>query len=310
VTSLRFLFFYSANTLLDFVVVVFVFIKLEDIGKTFEYIFLFGSVPLSRINKNDAVGVGGAAVIVVLFLFNKRLRNRFNSSSFSCNSFSFSCNSNCIFALTTSVLRIWFTEKNVPYITYLKAAALLLNALERQRVSSRPAYYSILTISYSGTSPNLSAMICFSTTIADLSPLVGRLSPLFMYICVISGVFVYLTFFVALTLLDDLFFCILLYTLVSGLLDIFFGFVCFILFSLLETFIFAGLFAVKCCQIGLLFSFASSFTLFMLCSTTGFHLFNHFFSCLFVSSSLVASFSSNISVHLPVVPFLSTYTAE
>ena len=35
------------------------------------------------------------------------------------------------------------------YITYyLKAAALLLNALERQRVSSRPAYYSMLVKLY------------------------------------------------------------------------------------------------------------------------------------------------------------------
>jgi hypothetical protein len=54
----------------------------------------------------DAAVVVGSATIV-LFLFNKRLRNRFNS-------FSFSSNSNCIFALTTSVLRIWFTEKDVP----------------------------------------------------------------------------------------------------------------------------------------------------------------------------------------------------
>jgi hypothetical protein len=41
-----------------------------------------------------------------------------------------------------------------------------------------------------------------------------------------------------------------LYTLVSGLSDIFFGFVCFFLVMLLDTFVFAGLFAVKCCHIG------------------------------------------------------------
>ena len=154
---------------------------------------------------------------------------------------------------------------NKVYITYyLKAAALLLNVLERQRVSSRPADYSILTISYAGTSPNLSAMTCCSTSSTVLALLVDLLFPNFVYIFVINGVFLYVTVFVALALLDDLFFWILLYTLVSGLSDILFDCLCFRLGIFLETFVFAGLFAVKCCHIGLLLSFANSFTFFIL----------------------------------------------
>jgi hypothetical protein len=85
--------------------------------------------------------------------------------------------------------------------------------------------------------------------------------------------------FVVITLLDDLFFCILLYTFVRGFSDIFFGFACFLFVIFLVTVVFAGLFAVKCCHIGLLFSFASSFTRFMLWSMTDLHLCSHFFSC-------------------------------
>ena len=42
----------------------------------------------------------------------------------------------------------------------------------------------------------------------------------------------------------------------------------------------------------------------------GFHLNSHFFSCQFVSASLDSKFSSNISVHLLVVPFLSLCIIE
>ena len=67
--------------------------------------------------------------------------------------------------------------------------------------------------------------------------------------------------------------------------------------------------AVKCLQIGLLFSFANSLTLFMLWSTSSRHPnihFNiHFFSCWFVSSNLSSSVSlKNFNLSL-VVPFLS-----
>jgi hypothetical protein len=60
-------------------------------------------------------------------------------------------------------------------------------------------------------------MICSSTTITELSLLVDRLFPSFLYIFVICRVFLYLIFIVTVALLVDLFFCILLYTLVSGL---------------------------------------------------------------------------------------------
>jgi hypothetical protein len=151
------------------------------------------------------------------------------------------------------------------YITYyLKAAALLLNALERQKVSSRPANYSILTVSYAGTSPNLFSIVCSSTSSTSLILLVDLFFPSFAYIFVIIVVFLYLTCFSILALLEDLFFCILSYTLVSGLSDIFFGSASFLCDVFLDTFVFAGLFAVKCCHIGLLFSCASSFTLFIL----------------------------------------------
>jgi hypothetical protein len=95
---------------------------------------------------------------------------------------------------------------------------LLLNALERQRVSSRPANYSILTFPYFGTSPYLSSMICSSTSKTSLILLVDRFFPSFAYIFVISVVFLYLTCFATLALLEDRFFCILSYTLVKGCL--------------------------------------------------------------------------------------------
>ena len=79
---------------------------------------------------------------------------------------------------------------------------------------------------------------------------------------------------------------------VSGLSEYFFVFFCFVFF--LDTVVFAGLFEVKCFQIGLLFSLASSFTHFMLWSMTGFHLLIHFFSCWFVSSSCNLIVSSYI----------------
>ena len=51
---------------------------------------------------------------------------------------------------------------------------------------------------------------------------------------------------------------------------------------------------IKCCHISLLFSFASSFTLFILWSITGFHLVSHSFNCWFVSSDFSSSELLNI----------------
>ena len=81
-------------------------------------------------------------------------------------------------------------------------------------------------------------------------------------------------------------------TFVNGLFEYFFVFIRCGHGSLLDTLVFAGLFAVKCFHIGLLFSFASSFTPFMLCLMASFHLVSHLFSCWFVSSSLEWSDSS------------------
>ena len=141
----------------------------------------------------------------------------------------------------------------------------------------------------------MSSIICSSTSIICLSLLFDCVFPLLLYISVIS-IFVYLLFFatVPFVLLVDRFFFILLYTLVNGLLDIFFAWRCFLFVTFLVTLVFVGLLEVKCYHIGLLFAVASSFTRFMLWSMTGLHLCNHFFSCWFVSSSFASSVSSNI----------------
>jgi hypothetical protein len=161
------------------------------------------------------------------------------------------------------------------YITYyLIAAASLLPALKRLTVIGRQRstrqLFDINCISvYIGTSPYLSSIICSSTSGTSLFLLLDLFFPSFVYIFVSNGVFLYLTFVVTLALLDDLFFCILLYTLVNGLPDIFLGFACFLLGIFLDNFVLAGLYAANFCHTGLLFSFANSFTLFMLWSMTG-----------------------------------------
>ena len=84
-----------------------------------------------------------------------------------------------------------------------------------------------------------------------------------------------------------------------------FIFACFLFCIFLETFISAGLFFVKSCQIGLLFSFASSWTRFILWSITGFRLNSHFSNCWFVLSNFLLVLHWISSVHSPGVPFLS-----
>ena len=84
-----------------------------------------------------------------------------------------------------------------------------------------------------------------------LAQLVDLFSPNFRYSFDIMWFILYFGFFASITLLDDLFFCSLLYTLVSGLLYIFFIRSCFLVLIFLETFVFAGLFFVECCQIGM-----------------------------------------------------------
>ena len=113
------------------------------------------------------------------------------------------------------------------------------------------------------------------------------------------------------TLPDDCFFCNLLYTLVNGLLDIFFGCTYFTFRTFLETLVFTNFCTVKCCHIGLLCFCASSFTLFMLWSillafiSIAISLVAN--SCLLV---LILSFHQIFLVHLLVVPFLSLCIIE
>jgi hypothetical protein len=103
-------------------------------------------------------------------------------------------------------------------------------------------------------------MTCFSTSSIALSLLVDLFFPKFLYICDIRSVFLYLIVVALITLLDDLFLFILMYTLVNGLFVILIVLVYFLFESFLDTLVFAGLFAVKCCHIGLLFACASSLT--------------------------------------------------
>jgi hypothetical protein len=108
-------------------------------------------------------------------------------------------------------------------------------------------------------------MTCSSTfSCIALSLLVDLFFPSFLYICDIRLMFLYLLVFAVITLLHDLFLCILMYTFVNGLFDIHIVRVCFLVESFRDTLVFAGLFAVKCCHMGLLFACASSLTLFML----------------------------------------------
>ena len=61
-----------------------------------------------------------------------------------------------------------------------------------------------------------------------------------------------------------------------------------------DTFIIADLVDVKYRHIGMLWLLSISFTHFMLCSITGFHLVSHFLSCWFVSSNLTSVGPLNI----------------
>jgi hypothetical protein len=107
-------------------------------------------------------------------------------------------------------------------------------------------------------------MTCSSTSCITLSLLVDLFFPNFLYIRDIRSVFLYLLVVAFLTLLDGLFLFILMYTLVNGLFVILIVLVCFLVESFLDTLVFAGLFAVKCCHMGLLFACASSLTGFLL----------------------------------------------
>ena len=113
------------------------------------------------------------------------------------------------------------------YITYyLKAAALLLKILERQRVSNWPAYLFYITRYYIGSFPYLdllSSIICVSTSDTECYLLVVLFFPNLLYIFDISWLNLYLGFFTGSTLLDDLVFFSLMYTFVSGLLEYFFA---------------------------------------------------------------------------------------
>ena len=60
--------------------------------------------------------------------------------------------------------------------------------------------------------------LCLSTSKTVLAPLVALFFPNFQYSFDIMWLILYFGFFASITLLDDLFFCSLLYTLVSGLL--------------------------------------------------------------------------------------------
>ena len=169
---------------------------------------------------------------------------------------------------------------------------MLLKVLERQRVNNQPAELIYITRYYIGSSPNLSSIICVSTSNTVYSLLVDLVFPNLLYNFDTKWLVLYLTFITGSTLLDDLFFFNLMCTFVNGLFEYFFVFIRCGHGSLLDTLVFAGLFAVKCFHIGLLFSFASSFTPFMLCLMASFHLVSHLFSCWFVSSSLEWSDSS------------------
>ena len=201
------------------------------------------------------------------------------------------------------------------YITYyLIAAALLLNALERQK--SQQSTCQLLYINYCirstfGTSPILSSIICVSTSVIAVSLLIDSCVLFIWYICDISVVFLYFFFVVGIGLLVDLFFVRHVYTFVNGLFDIFFA--CFLVGIFRDTLVLAGLVAVKCCHMGLLLSCASSFTHFMLWSMTGLHLFIHFFNCWFVSSYLessVLSYIFNISDLQRFSFFIIVFTAK
>ena len=124
------------------------------------------------------------------------------------------------------------------YITYyLIAAALLLNALERQK--SQQSTCQLLYINYCirstfGTSPILSSIICVSTSVIAVSLLIDSCVLFIWYICDISVVFLCFFFVVGIGLLVDLFFVRHVYTFVNGLFNIFFA--CFLVGIFRDTY--------------------------------------------------------------------------
>ena len=85
------------------------------------------------------------------------------------------------------------------YITYhLKATALLLKVLERQRDNGRTAksIYNSNSIDYIGSSPNQSSVVCVSTSITVCALLVDLFLPSFLYIFDIIWFILYCCFFV------------------------------------------------------------------------------------------------------------------
>jgi hypothetical protein len=94
-------------------------------------------------------------------------------------------------------------------------------------------------------------------------------------------------------LLVDRLVLVLVNMFVNGLFNIFFGRLCYLVETLLETLVFAGLSAVKCLQIGLLLACASSLTFFILWSMTGRHRSSHFFNCFTTTDWLFGVYQIN-----------------
>jgi hypothetical protein len=95
------------------------------------------------------------------------------------------------------------------YITcYLKAAAPLLNVLERLKSQrSTRLLFIYITYVYIGLSPNRSSIVCISTSNIAFVHLVDLFFPNFVYIVDIRLFICCLFFNTGKTLLDDRFFC-------------------------------------------------------------------------------------------------------
>ena len=161
--------------------------------------------------------------------------------------------------------------ENLFITCYLKAAALLLNylVLDRQKsqhlaITSLLLYIIVFILHWNIPESVINNLFlyfcgCFIPAFCSRFPIVW-------YICDIRLFFLYFFFLVfGIGQLVDLFFLRQVQTLfVSGLFKMTCIFACFLFCIFLDTFVFAGSFFVKCCQIGLLFSCATSCTRFML----------------------------------------------
>ena len=169
-------------------------------------------------------------------------------------------------SIRLTTVKRWNVHNNIVYSTIIYNLSFK-SCRFRKTVESavdQPIIYLYYLFVYIDSSPNLSSIVCISISFHTvLALLVDLFSPNFVYSVDIR---LFILYFACSTgddtLLDDLFFCSLVYPFVNALSDIFF--VCVLVDIFLDTLVLAGLFAVKCFHMGLLLSFASSFTLFML----------------------------------------------